>query len=121
MSAIDTESFRQRLLAERQRVVDAIEYLHHENPSSVEEESDERPSDNHLAEGATITLDRELDYTLEESVTRALKAIDAALERIAEGTFGTCRSCGLPIGPDRLEAIPYAMLCIDCQRREERS
>jgi RNA polymerase-binding protein DksA len=49
-----------------------------------------------------------------------LAAIDAALQRIDEGTFGTCRTCGKPIGEDRLEALPYTTQCIDCKRREER-
>jgi DnaK suppressor protein len=117
---LDTESFRQRLLDERKRVVDAIEYLQHENPGSLEDESEERRLDNHLAETATITLDRELDYTLEENATRALEAIDAALGRIDDGTFGTCRSCRRPIVPERLDAIPYATLCIECKRKDER-
>jgi len=121
MSALDTDLFRQRLLDERKRVADAIEYLHHENPGSLEDESEETPIDNHLAETATITLDREIDYSLEESATRALSAIDAALERIEEGSYGLCRSCGRQIAPERLEAIPYATLCIECKRKEERS
>jgi DnaK suppressor protein len=120
VTELDTERFRQRLLDERKRVLDAIEYLHHENPGSLEDESEERRLDNHLAETATVTLDRELDYTLEESATRALQAIDAALQRIEDGTYGTCQRCGQPIGPERLEAIPYATLCIDCKRRDER-
>jgi RNA polymerase-binding transcription factor DksA len=49
-----------------------------------------------------------------------LHSIDDALGRIAAGTFGTCARCGRPISVDRLEAIPYATRCIDCQRLAER-
>ena len=49
-----------------------------------------------------------------------LAAIDAALERLDAGTYGTCVTCGKPIGEDRLEAIPYAAQCIECRSREER-
>ena len=49
-----------------------------------------------------------------------LAAIDAALNRIEDGTFGTCTNCGKPIGEDRLAAIPWATTCIDCKRLEER-
>ena len=119
MTGLDTEAFRRRLLEERERVASAIEYLHHENPGSPEHESEDVPIDNHLAETATATLDREIDYTLEENSTAVLTAIDAALERIDEGTFGTCQRCGNPIAPERLEARPWATLCIDCKRREE--
>ena len=41
-------------------------------------------------------------------------------QRIADGTYGTCESCGLPIGKMRLEAFPRATLCVDCKQREER-
>jgi RNA polymerase-binding protein DksA len=121
MSAtVDTEHFRKRLLDERTRVQEAIDYLHEENPGSMEDETQEIPSDNHPADVATVTLDREIDYTLEENEERLLKAIDAALERIDSGTFGTCRTCGKPIGEERLEALPYTTQCIDCKRKEER-
>jgi RNA polymerase-binding protein DksA len=118
--AIDPARFRDELLAERRRVLDAIEYLHKENPGSIEDETEEMPIDNHLAETATATLDREIDYTLEENSEHVLAAIDVALERIEDGTFGKCVSCGREIAEDRLAAIPWATQCIDCKRREER-
>jgi RNA polymerase-binding protein DksA len=120
MSALDTERFRQALLAERSRVKQAIEYLHEENPGSIEDETQEIPSDNHLGDMATVTFDRELDYSLEENEERVLAAIDAALSRIEDGTFGVCRGCGEQIAPERLEALPYTTRCIDCKRKEER-
>ena len=43
-----------------------------------------------------------------------------ALQRIEDGTFGICRTCGQPIAPERLEAMPWATQCIDCKRKEER-
>ena len=120
VSGIDTARFREALLEERRRVVDAIEYLHEENPGSLEDESDEMRLDNHLAETASVTLDREIDYTLEENAEHVLQAIDAALARIEDGTFGTCQSCGQQIAPERLEALPHATQCLDCKRRDER-
>jgi RNA polymerase-binding protein DksA len=121
MSTMDTDVFRRQLLDERKRVSDAIEHLHQENPSSVEHDVAAMPLDNHLAETATATLDREIDYTLEENATHVLVAIDAALERIDAGTFGSCTRCGEPISAERLEARPWATLCIDCKRKEERA
>jgi RNA polymerase-binding protein DksA len=122
MTQIDTDRFRTILLEERQRVVDAISYLHDETPGSLEEETEEMIGsvDNHLAETASATLDREIDYTLEENSEHVLAEIDSALARIQTGTYGTCRTCGQPISEERLEAIPYATQCIDCKRREER-
>ena len=123
MSAVDTERFRTLLLDERKRVADAIEYLHEETPGSLEDETEEiiGSSDNHLAETASATLDREIDYTLEDNAEQVLSSIDAALQRIEEGTYGTCETCGKPISEERLEAIPYTTQCIDCRRKGERA
>ena len=107
------------MLEERGRVSHALSYLHEENPGSIEEEEEET-FDNHLGDAATITFNREMDYSLEDNAGHVLAAIDEALKRIDEGTFGTCRTCGKPIGEDRLEALPYSTQCIDCKRREER-
>ena len=122
MAAIDTERLKQTLLEERRRVTEAIEYLHDENPGSInDEESDDTASENHPADTASVTLDREIDYSLEENSEHVLSEIAGALQRIEDGTFGLCQSCGQPIAPERLEARPWARQCIDCRRREERA
>jgi RNA polymerase-binding protein DksA len=117
---VDTERFRGMLTEERRRVSNAIEHLHEVNSGSLEDETEEETYDNHLADSATATLNREIDYTLEENSEHVLSAIDQALLRIENGTFGTCVRCGKPIAEERLEAIPYATRCIDCQRLAER-
>ena len=123
MSAVDTARFEEVLREERQRVLDAISYLHEETPGSLEDETEEivGSSDNHLGETATATLDREIDYSLEENSEQVLRAIDGALRRIDDGTFGVCETCGQAISEERLEAIPYATQCIDCRRKGERA
>ena len=115
-----TEQARTRLLEERERVVAALDYLHEENAGSLHEEAEEATIADNIGETATVTLDRQIDYSLEEASNHVLAAIDAALQRIEAGTYGMCQTCGKPIGDDRLEAIPYATQCIDCRRREER-
>ncbi|MGH3048103.1 MAG: TraR/DksA family transcriptional regulator, partial [Gaiellaceae bacterium] len=82
--------------------------------------TEEETYDNHLADSATATLNREIDYTLEENSEHVLSSIDEALLRIENGTYGICVRCGSPIAEERLEAIPYATRCIDCQRLAER-
>jgi RNA polymerase-binding protein DksA len=119
-AAIDTDHFRERLVEERRRVQQALEQLHQENQSLLDDEREEIPSDNHPGDVATATFDRELDSTLEENEERVLHAIDAALQRIENGTYGICGNCGQPIAPERLEALPWTTRCIDCKRREER-
>jgi DnaK suppressor protein len=120
MSAIDTEHFRELLLEERKRVAAAIQNIHDDHQGSMSDETGEDAVyDNHLADTATETYDRELDYTLEENSEHVLADIDAALKRIDDGTYGTCTNCGKQIPVERLEARPYATLCIDCQRQRE--
>ena len=117
--AVDVVRFKELLQEERRRVLDAIEYLHKENPGSIEEETEDETQDN-LAETATATLDREIDYTLEENSEHVLGEIEGALARIEQGTYGTCVNCERPIAEERLAAIPWATYCIDCKRLQER-
>jgi RNA polymerase-binding protein DksA len=120
-TAIDTEQLRQRMLEERRRVVDAIDNIHAENPGSIGDETEETTfQDNHLGDIATATFDREMASTLEDNSTHVLAEIDAALKRIDEGTFGVCTRCGQPIDAERLEALPWATLCIEDKRKQER-
>ena len=120
MSALDTDHFRDLLLDHRKQVTDAIEYLHKENPGSIFAETDEVTTANHLADTATVTYDREMDYSLEENSEEILRDIDDALQRINDGTYGICENRGEQIAAERLEAIPWTRLCIDCKRLEER-
>jgi len=123
MSTIETDRFRRMLLDERERVRSALDNLHVENPGSLQDETGELVSssaDNHLGDMATETFDREMGYTLEDNSEGVLAAIEGALERIEAGTYGTCQRCGKPISEERLEALPYAELCIDCKRAVER-
>jgi DnaK suppressor protein len=121
VSAIETDRFREALLEERTRVEAAIQNLHDENPGTLSEDAGEETAyDNHLADTATETYDRELDYTLEENSEQILGEIDAALKRIEDGTYGTCTNRGEQISVERLEALPWATLCIDCARDRER-
>ena len=119
--SVDTERLLGRLLEERQRVLDAIENIHNENPGSLGDETAESNfQDNHLGDVASATFDREMASTLEENSSNVLADIDAALARIENGTYGVCERCGKPIGEERLEALPWATLCIEDKRKQER-
>ena len=123
MSTIDTTEFRALLEQERERIKNAIEYLHQENPGNMEEELGElggRGTDDHMGDMASVTFDRELDQGLEEGAQQTLEQIERALARIDEGTYGTCERCGKPIPEERLRARPWATLCIDDQRLADR-
>ena len=118
---LDLERFRGVLESERDRLLHARQAVHHDG-SLLDETGDLAiGSGDHLADSATETFLRELDEGLEENADHLLIEIGAALDRIEEGTYGLCSACGRPIGEERLEAVPYATLCIDDKRALERS
>jgi RNA polymerase-binding protein DksA len=121
LSTIDTAHFQELLVEEKGRIERAIAGLRDEHPGSLDDETEEISGgvDNHMAETASATLGREIDYSLGENAQTVLSEIDAALARIEDGSYGTCTSCGKEIAGGRLEAHPWASLCIDCARLQE--
>ena len=117
---IDTNSFRTELEQRRARILDTSEAVDH-NTSLVEETGELMSSsaDNHLADTASETYQREFDEGLEADARRQLVEIDAALARIDDGTYGVCEVCGNEIDPERLEAVPTATLCIEDKRKRD--
>jgi DnaK suppressor protein len=65
-------------------------------------------------------FEREHELALTHNARELLAQTERALARIDEGTYGTCESCGDPIGKARLQAFPRATLCVRCKQREER-
>jgi len=117
---VDLGRRREELLQLQARLRTTAAGLEHE--LSLDDESGELPTwgVDELADHASDTYDREIDDTLEENAEQILHEIDAALARIEDGTYGTCRVCGDEIPPERLEAVPYATLCVEDKRRLER-
>ena len=117
---LDLDRFRGLLEGERDRLQHAVQTVHHDG-SLLEETGDLAiGSGDHLADSASETFMRELDEGLEENAEHLLSEIESALERIDDGTYGQCSACGRPIGSERLEAVPYATLCIEDKRALER-
>lgn len=69
------------------------------------------------AAAATQVFEQQRDLALREHNEQHLAAIEAAIARLDAGTYGACTECGEAIAPGRLEALPWAALCIECQRR----
>jgi len=72
------------------------------------------------ADAGAKTFQREHTLVLTQNARELLAQTEQALARIEDGTFGTCASCGEPIGKARLQAFPRAVLCVSCKQREER-
>jgi DnaK suppressor protein len=123
MTGLALDEFRDLLEGERERIAATIAHLHEDSLRTMDDEVGElggRGVDNHPADMASVTLDRELDESIEEGAQQTLEQIERALVKLDAGTYGTCERCGKPIGEDRLRARPWATLCIDDQRLADR-
>jgi len=122
LSAKDLEGYRQKLLALRDRLVDEINFLSGENLNNSQRDSSGDLSNYgiHMADQGTDNFDREFALSIVSNGHDALYEIDAALQRIKEGTYGTCEMTGQPIEKARLEVLPYARFSLAAQSEMER-
>ncbi len=107
---------RTALLRERATYLDQAASLKAEAEALVEEmEPGDIQFDDESGEGGTVTVDRERDLALSAQAMAAVEEIDHTLVKTDNGTYGICENCGRSIVKARLEALPYARLCIDCK------
>ncbi|EGO63229.1 TraR/DksA C4-type zinc finger protein [Acetonema longum] len=76
--------------------------------------------DNHPADIGTEMFERSKDIALMDTIQGTLDDIDRAMQALSSGIYGLCQDCGRDIDPERLRAVPWAVKCLQCQRREER-
>ena len=105
-----------KLRAEREELVAQIADL--EKRAAGEDVG--RVYDDVHGEPETATYERERVLSLLDNSRDLLEQVDVALEKIGDGTYGICASCGKAIEAARVKALPHATLCIACKRREER-
>ena len=118
---MDPKQAKRELLLLRDQLQDTDEELTESLGISLEEEAGEESLDQHLADAGTVTFDREMDLSIQGNAEYLLAQVDRALEKIEEGTYGTCDRGDHPIEEARLQAIPYATLCMKHQIELERS
>lgn len=115
---MDAEQARTRLLAERDRIAEVRAAAGRLTASATEAAERELSSaEQHPAELATETMERELDQSLIEHAESELVEIDAALARLQADAYGRCEACGKPISDARLEVMPAARYCLEDQAR----
>jgi RNA polymerase-binding protein DksA len=120
VSAMDADEVRTALAGEKQRLEGIRAELGDLRGESQKDSLDELSSyDQHPADVATETFDREKDLSILDSIEGELADIEHALQRLDDGTYGTCEACGKPIGDDRLEAMPATRFCVDDQSKAE--
>jgi DnaK suppressor protein len=111
MDGLDPTRIRQALLAERARLLADVEETI-QAPGQMTYGSQ--------AAAASQVFEQQRDLALRDRATQQLALVDAALARLDAGTFGACLRCGRPISVGRLEALPWAAHCIDCQSAIDR-
>lgn len=119
---IDQQRARQLLERERER----LRGIHGGADDHLSEDQEESTGeltnfDQHPGDVATDTLEREQDQSLREHAATELAEVDAALERLDDGSYGRCEVCGGDIGDERLEVLPQTRYCLEHQRERERS
>lgn len=102
-----------RMLEERRgEIQEKLRAIREEIPSYQDEVRD-------TEEQSVTDFAQEMDFALMEMKAQTLIRIDEALQRVDQGTYGTCDECGQDIAAARLSAVPFALLCLECQEREE--
>ncbi len=110
-----TEKMRESLTAMKQEILEKLVATNAEFRAIVEEMD---PKD--FADVASDDVDRKMIEALGSQDIKRLRAIESALVRIQQGRYGSCMKCSKRIPQERLVALPYAVLCIECQKNEER-
>lgn len=113
---INLEKFEKILLEEKKEILQEIMDDNEDAKNILE---DEVHNVNDSADIATVNISQNLLNILSSKNQKTLEAIDTALDRIKEGTYGSCVSCNEEIGEQRLEKLPWAPLCIKCKNKLE--
>lgn len=117
---MDADQTRQLLDEERERLEGLREEYSSLRDASEEDGMQELSSvDQHQADIGTETFERSKDLSILDEVEAELAEIEHALQRLDEGTYGTCEACGKTIPDDRLEAMPATRFCVEDQAKAE--
>jgi len=122
MNKKNLEYFKKLISKKKEELFAELGYLESSSMSttSKDQSGDLSSYSFHMADQGTDTMDREMAFTLASREGRYLHHLNEALERIENGTYGNCRTCGLEISIKRLEAVPHATQCINCKTAEEK-
>jgi RNA polymerase-binding transcription factor len=111
------ERFRKRLGEERDRLQTLIdEYEQELEEARLSESSSDRSPDPGNAEASSAKLEYAKELSIEQNTLDLLGKVERALERVDDGTYGTCEVCGKPIPMARLDVLPYTSFCVDDAR-----
>ncbi len=121
MNKADLKAFKDRLLALRARLRGDVTQMAEAalKKNRTESNGDLSSMPIHMADIGSDNFEQEFTLSLMENDEGTLGLIESSLERIEEGTYGQCEECGVKIPKSRLNAIPYATLCVRCAEQQE--
>jgi DnaK suppressor protein len=122
MNKRERKKFEKRLFEIREKKLEYITMLRELAISRTQREAsgDISAFTSHPADISTESDEREKVASLITRETQIVKELDAALERVRDATYGECDTCGGDIPPARLQALPFATLCVKCQTEAEK-
>ena len=121
MNKRQQQKLRNRLEERRAEIETDVSYMAGEMRAIGLDQDEENGSlGNHIADDGSNIAEAERIVTVSEDLQQILAQVNAALERMNEGQYGTCQRCGKSVGAERLEAFPYVAFCIECQSQIER-
>ncbi len=123
LSKEDAAKFKKLLLDLRDHLIDGVNFLATDNLKRTHRDASGELSGYslHMADAGTDTFDREFALSLVSNEQEALYEIEEALKRLDQNTYGLCGMCEKPIMKARLEAVPFARLCVNCQSNIEKT
>ena len=116
---IDIEHYRQLLLDEMVRLEDERDYVRKSNSDMDGNLPEDAEGDEDTTDLATSLMDKEMDLSVEEEIEETMAAIEHALRKMEDGTYGICDVSNQPIPKSRLELIPWASLTAQMQSMAE--
>ena len=122
MTEEDLDYFKNLLMEKKSQANADLNELERQSRSDdTLESSDDRSAYSlHMADRGTDAMEREKTMLFAQREGAYIDYVDEALERVADGTYGSCRVCNGEIGRARLEAVPTATQCIDCKSKADR-
>ena len=123
MNRAELKIYKERLLALRSRMTGDVNQLRENSLKKSLAEANGNLSNMpiHMADIGSDNYEQEFSLSLMENEGAALEKIQESLDRIEDGSYGACEDCGAKIPKTRLNAIPYATLCVKCASQQERS
>jgi RNA polymerase-binding transcription factor DksA len=121
MTTAELESYRQQLLGLGRRLEEDVAGLAHEalQKTGGADSGNLSNTPMHLADLGTDHFEQEVTLSVLENKEQTLEEVAAALRRIEQGNFGRCEGCSAEIPGERLQAVPFTRLCIECARKAE--